>query len=128
MDKGGYVFLILSCVLFIALIVGTFLYYRVSTELIEPDRCPVIGGSYGVTPSVIGRTINVCGQDGKTECVFNTIPDLQSAIKLCNSYLNVCRSFSFSPTTKIVRFVDASTTSASTTYDTYSLQYRVSST
>lgn len=127
MDKGGYVFLLLSCILFIALIVGTFLYYRRTAELIEPDRCPFVTGSYGVNPGTIGRTLFVCGQDSKSECIFNSIPDVASATKLCNSYLNVCKAFSYSPNAKSVRFVDAAATNGSTFYDTYILQNRVSS-
>lgn len=122
MSDEGYAFLIMGFVLLVILIIGVFLYYKKSSELIEPSRCPVINGVYGANPGKAGSSVFSCGKNGVSECTFNNINTLTDAQNLCNNYLNVCTAFSYSPSLGVVRFVNRNLV-ASTTFDTYILQH-----
>jgi hypothetical protein len=127
MTDTEYGFLFLACVLLVVVVIGVFLYFKKSAELIEPSRCPVVRGTYGVNPGKVGTSLFMCGTNFTSECVFDGISSLANAIALCNNYINVCKIFSYSPALGTVRFVN-DTLVNSTVFDTYSLQYNVAPT
>lgn len=124
MSEEGYVFLILFFILLALFIVGIYFYFKKSAELIDPSRCPIVQGNYGVQPLKSGTSVFRCGTNGTSECSF-TVRSLNEAITTCNNYLNICQGFSYSPSTQNMRFINNSALADSTIYDTYRLQFHV---
>lgn len=125
MNDVGYTFIIISVILLLALIVGTFLYFKQSSELIYPKECPIVSGAFSTNPGKIGLGIVYqCGVNSTGECTFSNINSLSAAIDLCNQYLMVCSAFSYNPKSGNVIFINPTKTlSNSTNYDTYISQY-----
>jgi hypothetical protein len=127
MSEEGYVFLIMAFILLALLIIAVYLYYKKSSETIEPSRCPQVSSNYGAIPGKSGKSVFLCGNNGTSECSF-TINSLTDAIKTCNNYLNVCRSFSYSPSLKNMKFIsdkNSDTLLTNNNYDTYMLQFNI---
>ncbi len=125
MNDVTYAFIIISFLLLGVVIVGVYLYFKQSSQLIKPSQCPLTKGIYGSNPGQLGsKILYQCGSNSNQQCSFSSINTLAGATTLCNSYINVCKAFSYSPTTGNVLFIDPSSIlGSSSIYDTYILQY-----
>lgn len=125
MNDVTYAFIIISFLLLGVVVIGVYLYFKQSSELISPGQCPIVHGLFGSNAGKIGgKILYQCGASSTQQCSFNGITTLSAATNLCNAYINLCKAFSFSPSTGNVLFIDpGSVLSSSSIYDTYLLQY-----
>jgi hypothetical protein len=103
---------------------------KLTSSLINPKKCPVTQGQFGLRPGTSGASLLGCtdAPDGNT-CVYTgQFDSLTSAVLKCNNMGGKCAAFAYTAQTNTLTIVDtsqpyvvASSTNAST--DLYIRQY-----
>ena len=97
-DVTFSVFVILVVIMLGLVILFAVLAARERVLRVNPSDCPSVLGTYAVNP---GHSSTVLGKS------FNA-NDLSQAISICDQMPTECTSFAFSPTQKLIYFINSS--------------------
>jgi hypothetical protein len=125
----------IGCVFFVAgIIYLIYLNVKLTSDKIDPNQCPIVRGSYGITPGTTymnGNSLAViskCGSRGEDICEFSaqsgsgTI-SASDIITYCNSYAHFCEGVAFSAASQKAYIVDTSATKTQdSTFDLFEPQ------
>jgi hypothetical protein len=109
------IIIVILVLIIVALIIRQI---TITSTLISPADCPVIKGTYAVTPGSTGSALTNCGPTQSEACQFSNVSSLNQAISICNQDPLTCLAFSYSSTTQIVTFIDPSSISNTSSSDT----------
>ena len=114
---------LIFCIIFFFIIIFLIFYIvSISISKIDPQNCPQVYGLYGVSTNQNIRILKSCGTDKNSQCTFYNINSLNDAELMCNILPDICSSFTYSDTTKIMNIVDSTSTSGGE-YNVYTRQY-----
>jgi len=102
-DDTFFVIVILG---FSAIIFAIFLLYIWSvTTRVPASECPAVAASFGVIQNANPTNLNSCTPTFPS-CVINNVNTLTDAITKCDEDANICRAFTYDPTTFQMIIVD----------------------
>jgi hypothetical protein len=105
-------------IFFILFIVFLFLYIDSKNNRVAPENCPKVLSTYSVVPNVNSgalKPLYICTQNptgaaGTSQCNFNGITSVESAIGICNLYGSKCNGFSYNPSDGSLILINANYT------------------
>lgn len=115
---------------FIGLYLGLLFGY-LSRDWVEAKNCVAPIGEFTVEPSVdVGTTLESCpnsGFDDKGTCIYNNVPTLLQATRICNQQADICSRFVYNSSSQKMKIVSLQGTPnrASQDDNTYTRQANV---
>ena len=97
--------LLLVIILIVIIVFILYFFFRQRTQLVEPNRVPVIKARYAVVPNIDKDALNTCGDNGQDLCVFQS-STLSRAIELCNINYKVCTEFTYDPISETMKITN----------------------
>jgi hypothetical protein len=104
-------FTIVNTVLVLGVIVLylCLLFFYLSRDWVDGKNCLAPIGEFSVEPGIdVGNVIVGCpdsGYDEKGTCIYNKVPSLLQASRICNQKADICSRFVYNPTAQKLKIV-----------------------
>ncbi len=99
--------IVLALVLTVLVITLAYFYTRQRFQLIEPDRCPTVEGTFALRAGTTGETSKQCGTQSNEECLIE-VNTLEEAVLQCNQRKDICKVFTYGESTGTMRIINSS--------------------